>query len=90
MLRSMSPNVIAVDEIGEEQELSFIIRILQSGSSIIASAHGDSYEKLQKKKVFEKIFQNDYFELILELRKDKDQFHAAVYEGRNTIPCFIC
>ena len=90
VLRSMSPDVIAVDEIGEEQELSFICHILQSGSSIIASVHGDSYEKIRTKKMFRKIFQNDYFELILELKKEENQFHTAIYEGGNMIPCFIC
>jgi len=46
MLRSMSPEVIAVDELGGEREYEMIKRAIHCGCSIIATAHGSSKEKL--------------------------------------------
>ena len=44
LLRSMSPEVIAVDELGGERELELIKKSVYCGCSILATAHGESRE----------------------------------------------
>ena len=44
LLRSMSPEVIAVDELGGESELELIEKSIYCGCSILATAHGESKE----------------------------------------------
>ncbi len=44
MLRSMSPEVIAVDELGGERELKMIEKSIYCGCSILATAHGEGRE----------------------------------------------
>ena len=44
LLRSMSPEVIAVDELGGEQELELIEKSIYCGCSILATAHGEGRE----------------------------------------------
>lgn len=44
LLRSMSPEVIAVDELGGERELELIEKSIYCGCSILATAHGENRE----------------------------------------------
>jgi len=44
MLRSMSPEVIAVDELGGEREMELIEKSIYCGCSILATVHGESRE----------------------------------------------
>ena len=44
MLRSMSPEVIAVDELGGEQDIEMIERSIYCGCTILATAHGEAGE----------------------------------------------
>lgn len=89
VLRSMTPSVIAVDEIGDREEISLLEEISKSGCSVIATIHGFSYEEIKKKKKLNKLFQNNYFEIALELSREEDNFHAMVYEKGRVDPCFV-
>lgn len=68
MLRSMSPDVLVTDEIGDDEDFSAVKKSLQSGVSVIASAHAysvnDLYERYGKEVI------NTCFEKIIFL-KDK-------------------
>lgn len=44
MLRSMSPEVIAVDELGGERDLEMIEKSIYCGCTILATAHGEGSE----------------------------------------------
>ncbi len=44
LMRSMAPAVVAVDEIGGEEDIQAIQQILKGGSSIVATMHGNSIE----------------------------------------------
>lgn len=47
-VRSMSPDVIIVDEIGGEDDIKAIMRCIHSGVKIIASVHGNSFSDVKK------------------------------------------
>lgn len=47
LLRSMSPEVVAVDEIGGIDDLSALQQILQCGSKILATMHGSSIQDVR-------------------------------------------
>ena len=46
VLRSMSPNVIVTDEIGNEKEIKALYTALNGGVSLITTVHGDSIEDI--------------------------------------------
>lgn len=48
LLRSMSPEVIAVDELGGKEDVEMVKKAIQSGCSILATAHGDGAENWQR------------------------------------------
>ncbi len=49
LMRSMAPVVVAVDEIGGYDDVHAVFQILQSGSSVVATMHGDSMEDVRNR-----------------------------------------
>lgn len=48
LMRSMSPSVVAVDEIGSYEDLRAVYQILQCGSSVIATMHGSTMQDVHR------------------------------------------
>lgn len=46
MIRAMSPQVVAVDEIGGDEDINALIKAKHSGISIIATIHGDEIDDI--------------------------------------------
>ncbi len=73
LLRSMSPTVIGVDELGRKEDIDAVLRTTNCGVKVIATVHGDSLEEVRKKEVFQQLFQDEIFKhyIILEKKKIK-------------------
>lgn len=69
-LRTMSPQVIAVDEIGTYEDMDAIRQACKCGCSIIATVHGRNREELEKNPVISQIINENYFQRFIEIRKD--------------------
>lgn len=71
MLRSMNPEVLAVDEIGSREDLQAIESVINCGCWLLATAHGDSVEKLELRPALQKMVERKVFEryVILDRRK---------------------
>ena len=61
LLRSMSPDIIAVDELGRQEDIEAVYEVLHCGVKLIATAHGYDFDDIQKRlqplleeKVFER------------------------------------
>lgn len=67
LLRAMAPDVIAVDEIGSDDDLYAISHILQGGIKLICTVHGSSLEELLKKPVLKKLLEDEIFERVIFL-----------------------
>lgn len=71
LIRTMSPQVVAMDEITEERDLRTIRTAAHCGVSILATAHGINVEDLAKKRLFCELFEQKMFEqFIILARKD--------------------
>ena len=73
LLRSMAPEMIAVDEIGSEKDFFAIKKAVNSGFTIFATAHGSSFSELEKKPVFASFLKENIFEryVLLSGRRGK-------------------
>ncbi len=60
-IRSMSPNVVIVDEIGSTNDIKAIEYAMNSGVSIIASVHSKDIFEFQKKYEFENLIKSRAF-----------------------------
>lgn len=62
LIRSMSPQVIAVDEIGSREDLEAIDYVISCGCKLIATVHGSSLEDVKNKPVLGELLQEKLFE----------------------------
>lgn len=77
MIRSMSPNVIAVDEIGSREDIDAISYVINCGCSMIATAHGDSIDDIRNKPVLRKLVEERVFERYIILGSGKNVFKVT-------------
>lgn len=68
LLRAMSPKVIAVDEIGKNQDIYAIESIINAGIKLICTAHGYSIEDVKEKDVFKDLINRRVFKRYVILK----------------------
>lgn len=69
LLRSMAPQVIAVDEIGNSEDGYALERVFHCGCKLIATVHGTSVEDIGKKPLLHKMMREGMFERYIILAK---------------------
>ena len=62
LIRSMSPQVIAVEEIGTPEEVHAIEYAMHCGCKMLASVHGESMEEIRKRPVLDQMVRQRRFE----------------------------
>lgn len=62
LIRSMSPQVIAVDEIGTPEEVHAIEYAMHCGCKMLTSVHGESMEEIRKRPVLDQMVRQRRFE----------------------------
>lgn len=62
LIRSMSPEVVAVDEIGDYGDIKAIESVLNCGCRLIATVHGSSVEDIEKKPLLQKMVKEHVFQ----------------------------
>lgn len=67
LLRTMSPDVIATDEIGRSEDVIALTEATNAGVSIIATAHGADLDDIRKRPTMKKIIDNRFFKRYLIL-----------------------
>lgn len=86
MLRSMAPEVIAVDEIGTGNEYEALTEALTSGCSLLATVHGDSMRHIREKPYLKKLLDEQMFERIIFLRqKEHPGVLAGIYDAKGQV-----
>ena len=82
LLRSMSPEVIAADEIGKREDLAAIEDVINAGIKLICTVHGASIEDILKKPVLSEILNKNIFErFVLLEKKIKPGVIKAIYDN---------
>src|SRR5690625_4017368 len=82
MIRSMSPDVLIVDEIGKEDDANALMEAVFAGVTIICTAHGSSIEELKRRPSMHPLFENHVFGRMIILQKDThDYFKIDIFAG---------
>jgi len=82
LIRSMAPQVIAVDEIGSKEDLEAINHVINCGCKLIATVHGSSLEDVKSKPVLGELLQNKVFERYIILNNLKRVGHVEeIYDA---------
>jgi stage III sporulation protein AA len=71
LIRSMSPDVLIVDEIGSKKDSEAIMEAANAGITLIMTTHGKSYEEIKKRPNLTEILRSRVFENYIELTRRK-------------------
>jgi stage III sporulation protein AA len=71
MIRSMSPEVLVVDEIGRHEDAEAIMEAVNAGIKLIMTTHGNSLEEIKRRPTLQAVLKMGIFQRFIELsRKD--------------------
>lgn len=71
MIRSMSPQVLIVDEIGRLEDSEAILEAVNAGIKLMMTTHGESLEEIQKRPSLQIILGQGIFQRYIELSRQK-------------------
>lgn len=88
MIRTMSPRVIAVDEVGSREDLDAMGYVMNCGCKLVATVHGNSVEDMLQKPVLQRLIQEKRFERYILLDNQKEIGHlGGIFDSRGTCLC---
>ena len=87
LVRAMSPDVVAVDELGREEDFRAVESVIHCGCCLIATAHGNSLEDVLRQPFFQKLKEMEIIEKYIVLG-GRNQVGAikGIYDGKGK-PC---
>ena len=88
LIRSMSPRVIAVDEIGSRDDLEAMEYVVNSGWKLIATIHGSDLEDIKKKPLIKQFVNEGVFEryMVLSNRRGVGTIEQ-IYNAKGEMLC---
>ena len=78
VLRSMAPRVLAVDELGNAEEMGILKQVQASGCKVLATVHAENLQDLSGKDFMKQVLADGSFERYIVLQKRKG---VPVIEG---------
>ncbi len=67
LVRSMSPRIVAVDEIGKKEDFVAIESIVNAGIQLLCTVHGNDLEEVKKRKILGEMITSGIFHTIIVL-----------------------
>lgn len=86
MLRTMTPDIIGVDELGLESDINALKYIVNCGCHIFATIHGESLNDVRKRNIIRDIFDNKLFSCYIILGGKGGKI-KSVYNGDFQLIC---
>ena len=88
LIRSMAPQVIAVDEIGTSEDIHAVEYAMQCGCKLIASVHGLDMDEAKKKPVLGELIRRRMFERYVVLGNGEHPGEIrGIYDERGSVLC---
>lgn len=86
LIRSMSPQIIAVDEIGSREDIEAIEYVINCGCKLIATVHGSSIDDIKNKPILGRLVREKIFEryIVMDNRKSIGLVEE-IYDARGTL-----
>ena len=85
LIRSMSPEVVAVDELGDYEDIHAIESVIHCGCKLFATVHGSSIEDIKRKPLMQRLVRERIFERYIVLHhQDRAGRVKAIVDERGT------
>lgn len=88
LIRTMSPQVVAVDELGSKEDVEAVAYAVHCGCSILGSVHAADLEEVKQKPVLRELLDQNYFERYLVIDKQENGKRSyRLYNARQELVC---
>lgn len=74
LLRSMAPQIIAVDEIGGVEDVRALLKVMHSGIRLLVTIHGESLQEIREKAFLRPLFEMKCFQRFILMKSDHRAF----------------
>ena len=88
LVRPMAPDLIAVDEIGGQQDVDAIFGVINCGCRLLATAHGYSMDDVRDRAGIRRLVENRVFERYVVLGGDKAGQISDIFDGQGNRLCW--
>ncbi|WP_164931677.1 stage III sporulation protein AA [Longirhabdus pacifica] len=85
LIRSMSPEVLIVDEIGRKEDVDALFEALHAGIRMIATIHGNQINQVQKRLCFHHPLMGEFFERYVLLKREATKLQFRVYDQKGNL-----
>lgn len=88
MIRSMSPDVLIIDEIGKKEDVQALMEAITAGVTIICSIHGQSLDEINKRPSLQHLLSQQVFKRFIILKRMDNHFfsiHITNQHGQDLI-----
>lgn len=88
LIRTMSPQVVAVDELGSKEDVEAVAYAVHCGCSILGSVHAADLEEVRQKPVLREFLEQNYFEryLVIDQRENGARSYR-LYNAKQELLC---
>lgn len=80
MLRTMNPQVLALDEITAPEDIEAMEQGIGCGVSLLATAHGEGIRSLEERPLYRALLEKGLFDQVVEIRRAGKERHYQVEE----------
>lgn len=82
LIRSMAPAVVAIDELGGEEDMKAMQKVSACGSRMLATVHGEGVMELMERPHFKALFSEKMFQRYIVLKRQEGRcIVQAIYDG---------
>ena len=85
LVRSMAPQVIAVDEVGSREDVEAMEYVMNCGIYLLATVHGNSIDDIKNKPVLGRLVRERVFERYIVMEPGMVGKISSVFDERGSI-----
>ena len=74
LLRTMSPQVMAIDELGGMEDVEALYHVVNAGCTILVTIHGEDIEEIRRKRYLSELLEEKVFKRYVILDKQNNKF----------------
>lgn len=78
VIRSMAPQVIAIDELGTMEDIQALFSVIRSGCRILATIHGEGIGELKEKSFLREVIKEKIFEhyIVIDSKRNMEVYNG--------------
>ena len=89
LIRSMNPQILAVDEIGSSQDVEAVSYAMHSGVTMLATVHGHSLDEIRQKPGIKRLLEAHTFKRFIVISKEgKAGGVSGIFDEKGNALCF--